>query len=282
MNRFIRFEYSVKDLQYINDYKHQPISALKSTLKPILSHVERLDYYIQKAKKYRHYPSEHDLNKNESGAIYLYSDDWGEQSFNWILNRTLKSDDRTTLMPWLGFLKLFNTALKKLPTIKDTIWRGLPIAVANKLKENDEFVLSCITSCSSSVSVIAQFLDKTSILCSIKPLNAKDIRGYTTYDNDDEVLLLPGTRLRVKSKKSNVREGEVAIYLEEISGIDDEQSIPDDTETSDVSKSTDERDISKFNYPAVKLTIVSKVKDDESIPSAYNNTKNTPINNLLF
>jgi hypothetical protein len=273
MSRFIRFEYTGKAFQSIDDYKNHPVLPLSSALTPVLSHVDHLDYFIKKAKKYCHYPSEYDLNKDESAAVYLYTDDWGDQSLNRILNRTLQSDDRTTLTPWLGFLKLFFNALEKLPTIKGTIWRGLPIDVTEKLKENQELVLSGITSCSSAVSIITHFLKNNSVLCSIESLDGKDVGDYTPYNNDDEVILLPGTRLHVTSMKSNTEKTEVAICFEEISRIDFDQLALDDSEIHDGSKSIQEEDMSKVNHTETTSTTVSKEIDNESIPSTYDYMK---------
>jgi hypothetical protein len=258
MNRFIQFECIDKDFAAIADLKNQPDSSLDSALKSVSSYVDQMDHYVKKAKKYRHFPSEHDLTEDESVAIYLYANDWGDQSLHRVLNQILQSDDRTKVTPWLGFLKIFNTALKKLPNVKDTIWRGLPIDTAVKLKENEQLILCSVTSCSLSADVIKCCLNSSSVLCSIDPLCGKDVCRYTPHVNDQEVLLRPGTRLRVKSKGSNNREHEFDISFEEISEISDE-NVPSDADAPMLS--VKEEDTSEFlaNLTNLTSTIINKL-----------------------
>ncbi|CAF1536169.1 unnamed protein product, partial [Rotaria sordida] len=169
MNRFIRFKYDDKKLQPIDDYKDESISSIDLALQSVLSIVDRLDHYIEDAKHFRHYPSDHGLTEDESIAIYLYTNDWNDQCLNRVLNNTLQSKNHTTLKSWLSFLKLFNGALKKLPTVHDTtIWRGLTIDLVEKLNKNENLILCTIISCSSSRTIIEHLLDDTSVLCSIK------------------------------------------------------------------------------------------------------------------
>jgi hypothetical protein len=242
MNRFVRFEYNHADLAPIGDYTNQPILSLESALEPVLSSVDQLDHYMKKAKQL-HYASKHGLTEDESSAIYLYTDDWSDQSLHRVLNQALQSEDRTKVTPWLGFLKLFRSALNKLPTVKKTIWRGLPIDVAKKFEEKEEFVWWGFVSCSSSLGVIKNFLDDSSLLCSIEPLNCKDVNGYAPYIGDHEVLLLPGIHLRVKSKGSNNGSDNLGIHLEEISDFDDDHDKPLDIV---MSEPADENETSEF------------------------------------
>jgi hypothetical protein len=97
-----------------------------------------------------------------------------------------------------------------------------------------------------SADIIRSSLDENSVLCSIKPLNGKNIHGYTPYDNDYEVLLFPGTRLLVKSKQSNNGIDKPLIYLEEISDISEERTPPNDVTMTSPHESTNEEDIGEF------------------------------------
>jgi len=258
MNRFIQFEYTNKDFVVIDDYKNQPDSSLDSALKPVSSYVDQLDHYIKKAKKYRHFPSEHHLTEDESAAIYLYMNDWGDRSLYRVLNQILQSDDRTKVKPWLGFLKIFDTALEKLPNVKDRIWRGLPIDIAEKLQENEELILCSVTSCSLSADVIKSCLNSSSVLCSIDPLYGKDVCRYTPHANDQEVLLRPGARLRVKSKESNNREHKFYISFEEISEITDE-NVPAHADAPMLSANGEDTSEFLANQTNLSSTIINKL-----------------------
>ncbi|CAF1295688.1 unnamed protein product [Rotaria sordida] len=247
MNRFIRFKYDDKKLQPIDDYKDESISSIDLALQSVLSIVDRLDHYIEDAKHFRHYPSDHGLTEDESIAIYLYTNDWNDQCLNRVLNNTLQSKNHTTLKSWLSFLKLFNGALKKLPTVHDTtIWRGLTIDLVEKLNKNENLILCTIISCSSSRTIIEHLLDDTSVLCSIKSFSGKNIQGYTSKNDENEVLLLPGTRLRVKYKQLNNKQNKPIIYLEEINEVEDDYEVINNVEMHDMNNSLNEKDISEF------------------------------------
>ncbi|CAF4949461.1 unnamed protein product [Rotaria sp. Silwood1] len=263
MDRFIRFEYSDKDFKLIDDYKNRQVVSLDLALKPVLSSVNNLEYYIKKAKENCHYPSKHNLSKDESAAVYLYTDDCGDQSLHNVLNQTLQTKDKKKLKPWFNFLQLFNTALEKLPNVKQTIWRGLPIDTVEKLEENDELVLCCVTSSSLSIDIMKYFLTNNPILCSIEPLNGKDIHDYTSTTSDQEVLLLPGTCLRVKSKEQNNKRDKVIICFEEISQVDEDKSIGNDVEMVDNSQLTNKQD-TDIDHQQTKPTALTNEMNYES------------------
>ncbi|CAF1204676.1 unnamed protein product [Rotaria sordida] len=138
--------------------------------------------------------------------------------------------------PWFSYLKLFNTALEKLPTISNKVWRGMSITIANNLKKNEDIIWGCISSCSSSIDIIKNYLDEKSILCSIEVKSGKHICGYTGYLKEDEVLLLPGTRLRVKKigYDSSIRQH--VIHLVEIANENHKTSTPIHTPISSTNK----------------------------------------------
>ncbi|CAF4557379.1 unnamed protein product [Rotaria socialis] len=54
-------------------------------------------------------------------------------------------------------------------------------------------------SCSTSLSIIKNFVGSNSTLFLIEAVNGKDISNYTNFPSESEVILCPGTRLRVVS-----------------------------------------------------------------------------------
>jgi hypothetical protein len=100
--------------------------------------------------------------------------------------------------------------------VKSTIWRGIHIDIAKNFRENQDIIWCCVSSCSLSIDRVKIYLDKSSILCSIEAINGKSIRGYTRYIKEDEVLLLPGTRLRVKKNAYDSSIGQHVIRLVEM------------------------------------------------------------------
>ncbi|CAF1491292.1 unnamed protein product [Adineta ricciae] len=82
-----------------------------------------------------------ELTQDGSDAIHLYTMQWSpsDQSLYYILNKNLRSKHRSTLKSWFSFLKLFFTALYKLPSIKGVIYRGVKGNLTDKYVEEDHF-----------------------------------------------------------------------------------------------------------------------------------------------
>ena len=225
MHRFTDIESTPERLQPVYGYLAHPLLSLHKALEPVSSQIDQLERFRKIAINECHFPSEHGLTRDESAAIFLYTMEWGEHSFYQIINQALRAEDRTTLKPWFGYLKLFDTALQKLPTVRNSIWRGVPKDVSANFKRDNEFTWWTISSCSTSVNVIKSFLGLDSTLFLIEAVNAKDVSGYTNFAGENEVIFAPGTRLRVVSDPLHQPPMHV-IHLKEIS---------DDLETSTTS-----------------------------------------------
>jgi hypothetical protein len=230
MSRFLDFEVGDKELTPLGGYWQQSLVPLEIALKPILSRIDQLDRSIKEAKKRCHYPSEHNLTREESAAVYLYTMEGGDNSFYHILNEALRTECRPALKPWFGFLKLFDTALNKLPNVQKCVWRGVQGDISHKFKENQLLTWWSVSSCSTALKVVQDFLgtDTKSTLIMIEAKNAKDISGYTSFPYEKEVLLGPGTKLRVESNALNHLGGLHVVHLVEVNDDDDEDNLPKD------------------------------------------------------
>ena len=125
--------------------------------------------------------------------------EWGEQSLYRILNAELQISDRSVLAPWHGYLRLFDTALQKLPSLQANTWRGINLDISNGYKEGLEMTWWNFSSCSTVVSAVKEFLGSTSTLLMIEAKNAKSISIYSSSPKEQEVILPLGTRVRVVS-----------------------------------------------------------------------------------
>ena len=233
MSRFTEKEFENKQLTPIYGYWSYPLVPLEEALEPILPLINQLDRYIQVAKENCTYPSEHNLTRDESAALYLYTMEWGDESFYRVLNRALRLEDRSLLKPWFPFLKLFDTTLNKLPSLNKVIWRGVRHDVSKELKENQELTWWSINSCSLSVNVVKDFLDQNSTLFLIEAVNGKEVSNYTNYPNEDEVLLSSGTKLRVVSDTLDHIGGLHIVHLKEVTGKNDKESTLTKTSISE-------------------------------------------------
>ena len=70
--------------------------------------------------------------------------------------------------------------------------------------------------------MIKDFLDVNSTLFLIEAANGKDVASFTNYPNEDEVVLGPGTRLRVVGSALEHAGGLHVVHLREVSDKNDE------------------------------------------------------------
>ncbi|CAF1383344.1 unnamed protein product [Rotaria magnacalcarata] len=139
MNRFGDIDASNKTLPPVYGYHSEKLVPIEKALEPIIPHIDELPRYIKIAKKHCHFPSEHGLTQDQSAAIYIYTMEWGDTTLYRVLNRALRSENRQALKIWFPYMKLFDTALDKLPTVKEQVWRGVPIDI--EYESEDEVIL---------------------------------------------------------------------------------------------------------------------------------------------
>ncbi|CAF5034828.1 unnamed protein product, partial [Rotaria sp. Silwood1] len=142
----------------------------------------------------------------------------GDKSPYRILNKTLRSENRREAAPWFGCLQLFYTGLSKWPTVQECVWRGAHGDISQQFKEGDKLTWWSINYCSISLKVVQDFLgsEENTTLLMIEAENAKDISGYTNFPDGKEVLLHPGTQLRVKSNALHHKGGSDVVHLAEV------------------------------------------------------------------
>ena len=122
-------------LSPIFGYQSQSIVSLETAVEPIESLFHSLVDYVKIAKEHCYYPNEHGLTRDQSASIYLYTMEWGDNSFYRVFNSALRTRDRETLKRWFAFLKLFHTALKLLPHIKQNVSRGVRCPLSEECKK---------------------------------------------------------------------------------------------------------------------------------------------------
>ena len=225
MPRFTDIESTPTRLPPVYGYLAHPLLPLHRALERISSKIDQLDRFCEIAINECHFPSEHGLTRDESAAIFLYTMEWGENSFYHVINRALRAEDRLSIEPWFAYLKLFDTGVQKLPIVRKNLWRGVPMVISKNFKKDDHFTWWTISSCSTMIDVIKDFLCPDSTLFLIEAVNGKDIRSYTNFSNENEVILCPGTRLRVVSNPLNQASMHV-VHLQEVN-MDVEDKLSD-------------------------------------------------------
>lgn len=199
MRRFTDMEYDSLHFPSADEYLRYKLPTLEQAVASIIPRNNHLNQLIEIAKAKCHFPSKHNLTLDESAAIYLYTMEWNDTSLYDVIEKDLCSTDRSTSQSWFLYLKLFNTAVKKLPDCRMNVWRGINEDLCKKLKKDDQFIWRCFTSCSSDDGFIQECLDINFTLCMIETIHAKDISIYSSCPNQHEIILCPDTRLQVLS-----------------------------------------------------------------------------------
>ena len=231
MDRFTDIESTPTRLTPVYGYLTHPLLPLQQALEPVAAQFDQLDRFSTIARNGCHFPSEDGLTRNESAAIFLYTMEWGDDSLYRVLNRALRAEDRSSLKPWFGYLKLFDTALQKLPTVQKNLWRGVPKDISKNFKQGDEFTWWAISSCSTSVNILKDFLKPNSTLFLIEAVNGSNISIYSRYSSEDEIILRPGTRFRVISDPLD-QPPMYLVHLREITGDIEEEPIITSSKTA--------------------------------------------------
>ena len=226
MNRFTEYQRENSKLKPIVGYWACPLVPLEQALKEFFSQINELQRSVTEAKRHCTYPSQDKLTRDESAALLLYTTEAGEHSFYLALNQILREEDRSKIRPWFSYLKLLDTALNKLPTVKGNIWRAVSGNVTSDYKKNQVITWWTVTSCSTSAEVVKAFLkpNQEATLFMIEAVNGKNIAGYTMYPDEHEVILGLGTQLRIVDigfQHGNLR----VVQLKEVNDneYDDEQ-----------------------------------------------------------
>jgi hypothetical protein len=181
-----------------------PIVSLEESVNALVSLVPDVNKMVTKVKQKCDRPKD-GLTINESASIMLYSLEWSprETSFYVILNNVLRSENEEKLKPWKLYLKLFLTALDKLPPLSQTIYRGVKMDLSAQYPQGKTFVWWGFSSCTTSIQVLQseQFLGKTGTrtLFTIDCGSGKDIREHSLFPTEDEVLLIAATKFQVVS-----------------------------------------------------------------------------------
>jgi len=189
----------------ITGFSNYPLVSLEEAIQPLILIVPDVKAKASVAKEGSANPSD-DLSSDESASISLYTMEWEPytSSLYYILNSTLRNEDREQLKPWFLYLKLMFTGLSRLPSLCLPVYRSLKLDTEieyEKYQEGKDIIWWGFSSCTTNknISQRKHFLNPTGTrtLFIIECFNGKDIGPHSYNKNDQEVLLLPATQFRV-------------------------------------------------------------------------------------
>ena len=187
----------------IDGYENMPIVSLETAVEPLLPLLPKVLTYVYIAKQKCKHPKD-GLTEDESASIMLYSMEWEpyNQCLFVALNATLRSTDRDKLKPWYLYLKLFLTALFRLPSIPHLhVYRGVRLNMSEHYAQGTTVVWWGFSSCTKKLPVLQskKFLGTTGVrtLFNVDCNSGRSIKNHSFYLSEDEVLLLAATQFEV-------------------------------------------------------------------------------------
>lgn len=195
-------EETMQVLVAIDGYDDMPLVPLEIAVKPLVELLPDVEDHANRAKERCQNPAD-GLTIDESASIMLYTMSWKplEQCLYNALNATLRSKNRNKLEPWFLYLKLFFTALERLPSIHRTIYRGIKSDVHEDYATGKSVVWWGFSSCTTNLDVLKleTFLGKTDTrtMFTIECKSGKNIQRHSFFPSEVEVLIPAATQFKV-------------------------------------------------------------------------------------
>jgi hypothetical protein len=190
-------------LSPIRGYEDKRLLPLPETIQPISEFFNDIEDYVYVALYNSQNPVD-GLTQDESASIHLYTMQFhGGPSLYLLLNQSLRAKDREELKPWFSFLKLFLTALYKLPSQSERVWRGVrDVDLSSKYKKGTKLAWWGVSSCTTDIEVLEsnQLMGNHGqrTLFSIDCFNGKSIANHSYFnDKEKEIILMPGSYFEV-------------------------------------------------------------------------------------
>lgn len=136
------------------------------------------------------------------------------------MNEDLRSRDRKKCQAYFPLLRLLLEAKAKLPPHKGVVFRGVKKNLSGRFKDGSEFYWWSFSSTTMKMDILQSdaFLGRKGprTMFNITIHSGRDITRYSAFeDKEAEVLLFPGTKLRVMSSL-DLGSGLLMVHLEEV------------------------------------------------------------------
>jgi len=197
------------NLSPVMGYTAEPLLPLAKACAPLNKILHNLSFYVQKAMDETPEEPPDGLTIDESAAIRLYTIEWDRphRSLYSMLNFNLKKANRDDLLPYFKYLKLFLTALVKLPCVPQlTAWRGVTQNLSADFPPGTQVTWWAFSSCTTEMTVLENNMylgnQGSRTLFSVEAINGRTIKAHSHFVTEDELLLLPGTHMIVQSQLS--------------------------------------------------------------------------------
>ncbi|CAF1106788.1 unnamed protein product [Rotaria sordida] len=190
-------------LSPIKGYEKKPLVTLAEAIAPVSGYFDEIEDNVLVALHNCQKPAD-DLTQQESASIHLYTMEFvGGPSLYFLLNKSLRAENRKDLIQWFSYLKLFLTALYKLPSQSRRVWRGIRgVDLSSKYTIGTKFAWWGVSSCTADMKLLESdtFLGKVGLrtLFSIECTDGKSVSAHSYLKNtENEIILMPGSYFEV-------------------------------------------------------------------------------------
>ncbi|UJR18188.1 hypothetical protein I4U23_005089 [Adineta vaga] len=202
----------------IQGYQNMPLVSLEEAVKPLVSDIPDVQQHASDAKKNCQKSLNHGISIDESASILLYTMEWkkpGKSLYN-VLNEHLRSEDRSILKSWFLYLKLILNGLLKIPSSSRDLFRGVKLNLSAQYQNGEYIIWWAFSSCTDVRRVAEKFCGKSGerTIFELKCYSGKDVREYSRFKGENEVLLIAATQFKIVSNV-NKGDGLTVIQLEE-------------------------------------------------------------------
>jgi uracil DNA glycosylase len=197
-----------------------PLMEFREAVSPVAKLLSGLDHYVKSSlefgKRKAASPQAHGMTADEIAAIYLYT---CESAFYRQINAALRHPDRTLTAPYRAYLRLFFSAVSRLPTRTESLWRGVRLDMRPQYPLGRVVTWWGVSSCTSKQGVAMGFMGASGrrTLFEVVPTRAVGIRNFSAFTGEEEYVLAPGTQLKVTDVKAD-RGGLCTVKLTEMDG----------------------------------------------------------------
>jgi uracil DNA glycosylase len=212
---------SVKDeglaLPAITGVFATPLMDFREAIAPATKVLSGLDWHVEQSHQFgtsRATTDAEGLTADEVAALYLYT---CESAFYRQINATLRSPDRSRIVPYLPYLRLLFSAVSRLPTRTEPLYRGVSMDLRAQYPAGQTVTWWGVSSCTSKLSVAKAFLGGRGkrTLFEVTPVRAVGIRRFSAFTGEEEFILTPGTQLKVTDVQTE-RGGLCTVRLTEL------------------------------------------------------------------
>eukprot|EP01124_Arcella_intermedia_P030226 TRINITY_DN6565_c0_g1_i2.p1 TRINITY_DN6565_c0_g1~~TRINITY_DN6565_c0_g1_i2.p1 ORF type:complete len:630 (-),score=149.67 TRINITY_DN6565_c0_g1_i2:8-1897(-) len=244
--------------------------TLDSAIQPLINVIPLIQEHASKAEENMKKAFGKDYNPG-CAAINLYTQEWDSttESLYHVLNAIMRDNSMdakeksTKLKCFHPFLSLFFSRVKTLPKVTGIVYRGVNLDLRDMYSVGSKHTWWSFTSCTQVVNAMEEFLgnDGPRTLFDIKAVKGVNISQYSLFPDESEIILLPGTKLVVKSVL-DLGNNLFLVQLEEIpSSSYLENCLYGDKDAIDFWKS-----LSKETYFATVLDFCEAIIKNNSLP----------------